>query len=485
MIKIPDPVLIIYIVASLLGFGLRFVKDGVYKQISFKPVINHLGLFAMVFLPFLGLLFLAQHFGVASANSISYFAGASILTYLLSGLGLPSYLRGILLAGAAVALTSLAPAGEFVGMAAALTGLVMVKLAENLGYGESSDLDDIVPPFIWLTSAMWLSSVDTAPAQLTQKAGLLLGIMAVSFLMRFIQGPFIKVGNRNDDRILVKRTVLSVSAGLAVLCVVIKVLNLVQYQNLAILCGAGYFVSYLYKDLSGDERYSMFAQPALRMLFAVGILTLVAMRFYGTFGLLALAPTAMVAPISSAALFPGIYFASRALMQVYLQHFNLNVTGINLNHAYTGAAQYGGLLLGVAMLLLLKEKMERRTLLGLTLAACIITPVLSNFLLHSEPSCSLFTAALTSCFLLAVVGPSLQAANSRGAENLALTPALMISSGILTSGLLEMGNTASISVKSTVLSYGVLFVILLSFLFWFFFQKKEKQTPATANGEGS
>lgn len=485
MIKIPDPVLIIYIVASLLGFGWRFVKDGVYKQMTFKPVISHLGIFAMVFLPFLGLLFLAQHFSVASASAIPYFSGAALLTYLLSGLGLPSYLRGIILGGASVALTCFATAGDFTGLAAALTGLVMVKLAENLGYGESSDMDDIVPPFVWLTSVMWLTSVDSTPAQLAPKAGLILGVMAVSLLMRFIQGPFIKIGDRNDDRILVKRTVLSVSAGLAVLCIIIKVLNLVQYQNLAILCGAGYFVSYLYKDLNGDERYSMFAQPALRMLFAVGILTLLAMRFYGTFGLLALAPTAMVAPLSSAALFPGIYFASRALMQVYLQHFNLNVTGINLNHAYTGAAQYGGLLLGIAMLLLLKERMEKRTLLALTLAACIITPVLSNFILHSEPTCSLFTAALTSCFLLAVVGPSLQASNSKGAENLALTPALMISSGILTSGLLEMGNTASISVKSTVLSYGVLFVILLSFAFWFFFQKKGKQAPATANGEGT
>ncbi len=471
MIKIPDPVLIFYIVASIAGFLFRFIKDGVFKELSFKPLISNIGFFLAIFLPFVGLLFLAQHFSLAAGTTIPYFAGAAVFSYLLSGIKMPSYLRGLLLAGAAVALTLLVKC-DFVALASVLTGLLTVKLAENIAYGPDSNFDDLLPPFIWLASVMWLNSIDLSVKELGLRAALILGVMATSIFMRLVQGPFVAVGNSQDDKIMVKRVVLSATAGLAVLLVVVKLLNMMAYQNLAIFCGAAYFVTYLYKDLNGEERYSLATQQALRLLIFTGLLTLLAMRFFGTFGLLALAPAAMVAPLSSAALFPGVFFASRALLQVYLQHFNLNVTGINLNHTYASAAQYGGFLLGIAILLLLKEKIERRVLLALVLALCIVSPVLSNFILHSEASCSLFIAAIVSCFLLAVIGPALQRSKSNGAENLALMPVLMISSGILTSGLLEAGNSATIAVKTTVLSYGIVFVLIFTFACWFFFRKK-------------
>lgn len=482
MIKIPEPVLILYIVTSVAGFLLRFIKDGVFKQLSLKPLIGNLGLFALVFLPFLGLLFTAQQFQVA-VGAMPYFAGAACLSYLLGGLGLPSYLRGLLLLGAGVALTSTVQT-DFIGLASALTGLLVVKLSENLGYALESSLDDIVPPFIWLSSSMWVSSVYSGK-DLAEHAAVILGIMAVSIFMRFVQGPIVKVGNPADDKIMLKRVVLSATAGLGVLCLVVKMMNLLEMQNLALICGAAYFVTYLYKDLNGEDRYALGGQQALRLLIFIGILTLVAMRFYGSFGLLALAPTAMVAPLSTAALFPGIYCASRVLLQVYLQHFNLNVTGINLTHPYSGAAQYAGLLLGVAMLMLLKEKMDRRVLLSLALSACIITPVLSNFLLHSEPTCSLFVSTIVSCFLLSVLGPALQSNSTNHVENLSLAPALMISSGILTSGLLNVGNEATIAVKTTVLSYGVVFVLISSFAFWFFFQRKQQEPAPAAGGDAT
>lgn len=479
MIKIPDSVLILYVIASLLGFFLRFIKDGVYKQMSLKPLLERLGLFLLVFLPFLGLLFLAQQFSVTAGSTVPYFAGAACLSYVLSGLGLPSYLRGILLAGAGVALTTFVQT-DFVGLASALTGLLAVKLAENLGFAQESSLDDILPPFIWLSSIMWISSIESTK-DIPLKAGLILGIMAVSLLIRFLQGPFLFVGKLDDDKIFLKRVMLASTAGLAVLLVIVKLLNLMHFQSLALICGIGYFITYIYKDLSGDERYSLAGRQGLRLLIFIGLMTLVASRFYGSFGLLALAPTAMVAPLSTAALFPGIFYASRVLLQVYLQHFNMNVTGINLTHAYSGAAQYAGFMLGIAMLLMLKEKMERRVLLSLALATCIITPVLSNFLLHSEPTCSLFAATIVSTFILAVLGPSLQNSPSNGAENLCLTPALMISSGILTSGLLELGSEASKSMKETVLGYGVIFVLLFVFISWFFFQRKQQGNTHAAN----
>ena len=484
MIKPPESVLIIFAIVSVLGFGLRFFKDGVYKQLTIKPLLSNFGLFALVFFPFLGLLFLAQHFGVSAGNTIPFFAGGALLSYLLSGLGLTSYLRGILLGGASVALTCMVQT-DYIALASALTGLLIAKFTENIGFDGESNLDDILPPLTWLSSIMWLSSIDS-PTEFPKRAAVILGVMAVSIFMRFVQGPILFVGKPEDDKIMVKRVVLSITAGLGVLCIVVKLLNLMAYQNLAMLCGAAYFLCYLYKDLTGEERYSLPGQKALRLLVFVGVLTMIAMRFYGTFGLLALAATGLVAPLSTAALFPALYFASRALLQVYLQHFNLNVTGINLTHPYSGAAQYAGFLLGIAMLLLLKERVERKVLLALALSACIITPILSNFVLHAEPTCSLFVATVCSCFLLAVVGPALQNTPSRGAENISIAPALMISSGIVTSGLLEIGNAATITVKTTVLSYGVVFVMIFAAIFWFIYQRKKgtiAPPPAAANGE--
>jgi hypothetical protein len=392
-------------------------------------------------------------------------------------------LRGIVLSGACVGLTSLVPV-DFVALASTITGLILAKFCENMPLEKNSTLDDVLPPFCWLTAVMWITSVDAVKDQPMQ-AGLILGIMAVSLMMRFLQGPFVFVGKLEDDKIFVKRVMLSLTAGLAVLCVVVKMLNLLHFQSLALICAAGYFISYLYKDLDGDSRYALAPMQGLRLLILIGLMTLVATRLYGTFGLLTLAPTAMVAPVSSAVLIPGIFFCSRALLQVYLQHFNENVTGINLTHAYASAAQYAGFLLGIALLLLLKEKINRKVLLSITLSVCIVVPILSNFLLNSEPSCSLFASVIVSSLLLAVLAPALQGDSTvDGAENICLVPGLMISSGILTSGLLELGNTATKMIKGTVLSYGIIFVIVMSFIFWFFFQRKADKNNTAASADG-
>ncbi len=479
MIKIPDPVLILFAISSVLGFFLRFIKDGNYKQLTFKPIVERFGTFALVTVPFIGLLLVAQQFGVTAGSTLPYFAGAAVLSFVLGGLGIPSYLRGILLLAATVALTALGPAANMmITLSSTLCGLLATKLSENIGFTTDSNFDDILPPMIWLSSVVWLANVagDTKPEI---RAAVILGILSVSQLMRFVQGPFVRVGNAADDRIFLKRVVLSISAGLGVLCVLVKMLNLVDLQYLALLCGAGYFVTYMYKDLQGEDRYSLTSQQSIRMLILIALLTLVATRFFGMFGLLALAPTALVAPLSSAALFPALFFTGRVLVQIFVQNFNQNVTGINLTHSWAGAAQFGGFVLAVVLMLLFKERMNRKVLLALTLGACIVTPVLSNFILHSEPTCSLFMAMLVAGSILTVVAPSLQNSRPNGSENLMLLTPLMVSSGILTSGLLEAGNEATIATKTTVLSYGIVFVLALMFVCWFFFRQKNQQPPAS------
>ena len=480
MIKIPDPVLIIFAISSGLGFFLRFVKDGNYKQLTFKPIIDRLGAFGLVLLPFIGLLVVAQQFGVAAGSTLPYFAGAAVLSFVLGALGIPSYLRGILLLSASVALTALGPAtGLMITLSSTLCGLLATKLSENIAFTTDTNFDDILPPMIWLTSVIWLTN-GVGDAKPEIRAAVVLGVLAVSQFMRFVQGPFVRVGVAADDRVFLKRVVLSISAGLGVLCILVKVLNLVDMQYLALLCGVGYFVTYMYKDLQGEDRYSLTAQQSIRMLIIIALLTLVATRFWGMFGLLALAPTALVAPLSTAALFPALFFASRVLVQIFVQNFNQNVTGINLTHAWAGAAQFGGFILAVVLLMLYKERMNKNVLLALMLGAGIVTPILSTFILHSEPTCSLFLSMLVAASILTVASPSLQSSRPNGSENIMLMTPLMVSSGILTSGLLEAGNSATIAVKTAVLSYGIVFVLVLMFASWFFFKKRNEQQPPTS-----
>ena len=477
MIKLADPILILFATASVLGFLLRFMKDIALKELSVTKLIKRLPLFGLILLPFVGLFLIGQQFGVAAAAGLPYFGGAILLSYLLSAINLPSYLRGILLLAATVALTIYGPADNIViGLGSSLIGLLAYKLTDNLSYVNLSALDDILPPFIWLSGVMWITTIASG-ATITTQASALLGIMSVSLLLRFFQGPFVST-KRLDDPIYLKRVMLSASGALAVLIIVVKLLAAMNMQNLAWICGAGYFMTYLFKETDSDSPYAMSSHNAVKMLILIGILTLVASRLYGTFGLLALAPVAMVAPISSAALIPGLFWASRALLQVFVQNHNMNVTGINLTHQYTGAAMYAGFLLAVVLASFFREFKDKRVLLTLMTGTGIVVPVMSNFLLHAEPTCSLFISATVASVLMAVMAPSLLKDNIKGVENLVLVPGLMIGAGLVSSGLLEAGLQATVDVKTTVLSYGIIFVLALTVGYWWLFQRLKKKPEA-------
>lgn len=479
MIKLTDSVLILYIVSSLLGFSLRFFKDASWKELSTEFFARRMITFGFVLLPCIVLFLVGQQFGVAAGTTLPYFLGPALLFCVLSAINLPSYLRGLVLLGASVVLTLCFPASEnLIAITSALLGLLVVKLADNLVFADHSNtsLDDVLPPFIWLTGAAWISSAESGNwVQL--KASLLLGIMSVSILMRFVQGPFVSL-NKADDKIYLKRVVLSITAGLAVLCIIVKLLNAMDMQSLAAICGAGYFVTYLFKNLNGERRYALDGQQSIRLVILIGLLTLVATRLYGSFGLLALAPAAMVAPVSSVAILPGLFFASRVLLQVFIQNFNLNVTGINLTHAYAGAAMYAGFMLAVVCLLLFREISDRRILLAVMLGLGVGTPILSNYLLHAEPTCSLFVSLLTGATLLVIVWPALENKPTLGVENLMLLPSLMLSSGILTHGLLEAGAESTIAAKTSVIGYTMVVVLAFILVLWWLFRNRAKKVAA-------
>ncbi|MBY0358101.1 MAG: hypothetical protein K2W82_08880 [Candidatus Obscuribacterales bacterium] len=478
MIKLADPVLFLYIALSVLGFAFRFFKDQTWKEMSLPVPGQRLPGLMLALIPLI-LLALGHQFGVSLAGTLPYFVAASALTYLLIAIKLPSYLRGILLLAGAVALTIFGPAADCLpAMAASLLGLCAAKLADNLLFAADSVFDDILPPVIWLAGIAWFNTADTS-AMLTMHASVLLAVISVSLLMRLVQGPILLL-KRGDDKIYLKRLTLSVSAGLAVLCILVKLLNLMDMQIFAALCGASFFVAYLLKDLNGDFRYMPNIQQAMTLLIAVGALTLAATRFYGNFGLIAMAPAFMAVPISSAAIFPGFFFAARVLLQVFIQNFNSNVTGINLNHAYTGAAMYAGFLLAVIFMALLKETFNRKVLTAIILTASALIPLAASYLLHSEPTSSLLIAFLTASTMLVFVAPALQGQPLKGPENLILLPFIFTSAATLTHGLLELGNESSVAMKTSMLGYtAVIAVVLLAAYSWMVRRHAQKPLPSS------
>lgn len=483
MVKIADPILVLFAVSLVCAFFLRFIKDAVYKQINLKHMLERLKLTALAVLPYLALFFAGQHFGVPAAGALPYFGGAVAASFLLSGLNLPSYLRGILLLAGCVAVTILAPSEHMlVNLSGLLLGLVSFKVTENLCFSEQSTFDDVAGAVIWLTGVMWITSVDQGK-MLAQHLNTLLGVLSVSYLIKFFQGPILKT-DPGDDKWFVKRLMLSLTAALGVVIVLVKMLNLPENDSLyfSLLCGGSFFTTYLLKNVDSDALFVTDASRAVKVLMLMGLLTVLSTRLFGTFGLIALAPACIVAPLSSIGILPGLFFAGRVLLQVFVQNYNLNVTGINLTHQYTSAAMYAGFLLAVVLTVFFKEISDRRVLLVILTAAGIGVPVMSNFLLHAEPTSSLLVSLLVASSMLAVVAPCLQRQPARGTENIMLVPFLAAGSGIMTSGLIEAGNQATIADKTNILGWGIGLLLAVTLVYWFMWvrsQPKQSEPPAT------
>src|SRR5205085_10104556 len=125
-----------------------------------------------------------------------YFAGAAILAFLLSRVGLPPRLSGVLLMAGALLLTMKVPAdGGSISVVAALLGLLAFKLSDSMYLSDQSSLDDLIPAFCWLSGVLVLSELVTK-SQIPIMEGALLGAISVAIMLHVMQGPFM-----HDDKI--------------------------------------------------------------------------------------------------------------------------------------------------------------------------------------------------------------------------------------------------------------------------------------------
>ena len=461
MANLSHNILILFGISAALAFFFPFVRDGVLKQLSAQGLGKSTIAFVVAMLPFAAMFGLASYLQMNVAVSGPAFAGAAILAFVLSRVGLPAVYRGIVLLAASVALTSFTPADVLVSAAsAAALGLLAAKLLDNLLFADGSTYEDAVIPLTWLGGALYLLTQSEGSDGI--KANMLLGVISVCLLLRIFQRPFM-----TDDRWLVKRCVLAATGGLGALLVMTKLLLQTDLWNMALLIGGAIFCAYLFQnaDLEGEDKVS--ASTGIQQLIIIGVLTLVAARFFGTFGYIMLIPAAIVPFRGGIAQYAGMYFLSRVLVQAFVSTYNENVTGINLTHPYTGAAQYAGFMVVAVLFILLRQLSDRRARAGVFLLCAALVPMGADFYLHAEPTSSLLVAATVAGVMLAALGPALTRSEVPfGFGNLLVATSMMSVAGITYGGLVEAGVHATNETRLGILGGAVALALVGAVLTW-------------------
>jgi hypothetical protein len=469
--------LVLFAVAAVVSFAFPFFKEGIYKQLTWRPDRAAFGGFAAVILPFLILLGAGQVLKIGAGDSLCYLAVGAAVPFVLTRLSIPARLIGVLVLAVMVLLSwFFKDAGAAPACFALLAGLTVWKSAENLLLKAESNLEDILPASIWLVGLNWIRTV-LPQAHYESREGLLLGTLAVVMLLRVLQTPLLP-----NDKLYIKRFMLAATGGLGLLIVITKLLVAPQLSSMAVLVGAGIFVAYLFDAMHSSDERSYGPMEAISALVIVGIMTLVASRLFGNYGLLILAPTMLVGRTSSYAHAAALFLVTRALLQGYVYNFVPNVTGINIMHAYTAAALFAGFLIPAVISVSIRDLTDRRWLITIFLAASALTPLFSNFFLHEEPTGSLLVSATVAALVFVTLGPVLYRQLVPGHENVLLVPTQMTTFALLSSGLIGLGNEGTGEAKIKILLYCAAVVLVISMLlYWLFARSGRKPVEVSGN----
>jgi hypothetical protein len=424
----------------------RFVKEKEWKVLAPKQVAAALKSFLFTIAPISALL-LAGHLGdMQLSGAAPYFAGAALISCILGQMGLSAELRSFLLLASAVGLTMVLPRGESVTENASLLaqpllgtmgGLLVWKLTENLLRKPESRLDDITAPLIWLTTIYWSNFVSSRTSALISQE-IVLATLLVSVFIRWVQPTLLP-----NDNIYLKRIMLSLTGGLALLILSTKVLTNVEQGPIVGLAGAGFLTTYLLQSLDRSVDDGPSLARGLKNILLVGICTLAATRLFGMQGLLVLAATTVIAPLPGSALIAGLFWVSRVLIETFISQYVPNVTGMNLMHSYSSAALYAGFLFIVVATLFTKDMKDRRLLMTILLGSMIVAPAGISYFLHGEPTGTFLVSMGVGAVLLSYLAAAFFPGHAADQENLILLPAIGAVTALTSQELLQLGNDAS------------------------------------------
>ncbi len=456
MVALSRELIVLFSVLTTAVFLWRFIRDKNMTAISFAKLVPSGKILLAVVVPVVAVLLSANAAGIDLMIAAPFFAGAAFLAFFLSQIGLPPFLRGLVLVGAAVTMSCFLPKESFALPAeAAITGLIAWKCLENLLLDDSSEVQDFLPPFLYL-SGMYMLNVNDSVSMVAQHQNLVLASLIVAIFMRWIQDPFLK-----EDKLYVKRIALAVTGGLFLLVMVTKMIVALELAKYAAILGGGFFLTYLLQATDKACESDAPAHKCFKQLLFIGIFTLLASRLFFTPGMIVLAISTLIATKPGAARIAGLYWGGYVFLQCFIQQYNSNMTGINVLHPYTSAALYAGFLIAITATLLLRQKMDNRARAILFVSAGLIAPAATNYFLHAEPTASLLLAALIGTTMMAVFIPAFEAEQAKSRETLMLLPLQLISTSMIASELLSKGSESDtqqrvialvvLSVVSTVL----------------------------------
>lgn len=472
-------ILTFFVVSALVSLIVAIVKDNVHKNLTLQLPPLLFNRFLLFLLP-LGVLMGLRGFfaGDALANELLFVAGA-LIPFVLKRIGVSATALGVIVLFGAVCVTKCG-ADQLPGTAAVATllGLGVYKILENTMFGLENTFDDVLPAFIWLAGHYWLM-VGIAGAACVLQENILLSCLTLALLMKALQSVFLA-----DDKTIFKRILVSTVSGLGLLLILTKVLLVTKMAPLAALFGVAVLFTYIFEASLQNDDLASKADP-IRVLVFIGVLTLIATRFYGTLGLLVLAPATVSSAMSGSAWLAGIFWISRAFVQAFISQYNSNITGINLMHAYTGAALYGGLVIVFVLSIALRD-VERNWLTAkILLLSCFLLPPATIYFLHEEPSASLLISTLVSAIIVTALAPVIYKRQATASQiNLIIIPCLMTAVSLLCGPLVLSGNEASSASRVQLIGWitGVLALIYLGFYFYFLKQTPGPVKPASGDG---
>ncbi len=341
-----------------------------------------------------------------------------------------------------------------------LLALLVNKLLENLVFSPGNQLEDIAPACVWLAVQSWL----TLNGNNNHNVGnILLSCLSISLLLKLTPSTLL-----NNDRLLGKRIVLSLSAGLALLIILNNVLLLPKLAGLAVLFAIGIFFVYFFANESADKEDIGRLSYCVRFLVALGILTVIGTRLFGDLGLIVLLSTSLLAGGFNNLLLPSIFWSSRLLIQAFVSTYVSNITGINLMHTYCSAALYFGVLAILFLLATLSLKAKPWLALSIVLVTAILIPPAIIYLFHEESAASFLIASLVSMVSLISFFPLLyKGQDSLQQDNLMLVPMMMTTVGLLYGPLVQIGNEATVAsriqlISAIAVAFLVIYLVLLA-----------------------
>lgn len=473
MATLSTNIMILFFATAAIVFSWFFVRGKEWTDLSAKLLAPSLKAAGIILMPFLALFGLASLGSLTVAGSVLYFVPALLIPFVISRLNFLPFERSILLLSMFVGAAIFLPAEANDAIAAMIAGLLVWKISDNLLLPEQSTLEDLLPSLIWLVT-VYFTHVGGGTADAGVQQALVLATLAVSMFLRWVQRPLL----HKEDKVYLKRIVLSITGGLTVLCVITKVIGAAgAFPKIAAIAGAGYFLAYILQTTDNYKEEG--AVRGLKQLIYIGIFTLIASRLFGMIGVLVLAGTMLVATKPGTAQIAGIFWTVKALIQTFVAQYNANVTGVNLSHSYTSAALYAGFLAVVVLSLFIRDQKEKRLLMILLLAGAVALPAGSNYFVHPEPTSAMLIAGSVAAILLCAMASAFYQRTVEGHENLILIPGIMAASALLSHELLDYGQASTAHDRLMAIGALAALVIILGIVNHFVFTGP-KRTETTA-----